>query len=133
MLANVNLATDLEVVAEHGRIIVIGSRGKIELDPRLLMRNESLCTGVFLMKATEEEWREMGAEILRGVEGNWINPIVAQELPLSAAAEVTKVVQYLSLLNVPLKRNSNEKKVHQPFRALLFSSTGCIFPTNFQP
>lgn len=34
MLANVNLDRDLGIVATGGRIVVIGSRGRIEIDPR---------------------------------------------------------------------------------------------------
>lgn len=32
MLANVNLAADMDVVAREGRIVIIGSRGKIEIN-----------------------------------------------------------------------------------------------------
>ena len=38
MLANVNLAKDLGVVAQNGRVVVIGSRGPVEIDPRLTMQ-----------------------------------------------------------------------------------------------
>jgi hypothetical protein len=38
MLANVNLVRDLELIAKHGRIIVVGNRGALELNPRLIMR-----------------------------------------------------------------------------------------------
>ncbi len=34
MLANVNLVRDLELIAKHGRIIVVGNRGALELNPR---------------------------------------------------------------------------------------------------
>ena len=34
MLANVNLGRDLEVLAQNGRVVVIGSRGPVEIDPQ---------------------------------------------------------------------------------------------------
>ncbi len=34
MLANVNLDKDLKLLAENGRVAVIGNRGRIEIDPR---------------------------------------------------------------------------------------------------
>src|SRR5689334_14798875 len=34
MLANVNLDNDLDLLALHGRVVVIGNRGRIEIDPR---------------------------------------------------------------------------------------------------
>ncbi|XP_055342733.1 quinone oxidoreductase-like [Paramacrobiotus metropolitanus] len=92
MLANVNLATDMDIVAERGRIVVIGSRGKIEIDPRAIMQKESLCTAVALMKSTDQEWQEMGATVLQGIEAGWINPIVDEEYPLDKAGEAHKAV-----------------------------------------
>src|SRR5437660_12882185 len=41
MLANVNLGRDLEILAKRGRVVVIGSRGKVEIDPRATMSRDS--------------------------------------------------------------------------------------------
>ena len=48
MLANVNLASDLKIVAREGRIVVIGSRGPIEIDPRDAMSKDAAILGVLL-------------------------------------------------------------------------------------
>ena len=37
MLANVNLASDMKMIAKRGRIAVIGSRNEIVVNPRDLM------------------------------------------------------------------------------------------------
>ena len=37
MLANVNLDHDLTVIAPGGRIVVIGNRGRVEIDARKIM------------------------------------------------------------------------------------------------
>src|SRR3954471_3771967 len=41
MLANVNLDKDLTVLAKYGRVVVIGSRGRVEIDPRGAMPKEA--------------------------------------------------------------------------------------------
>src|SRR4029077_15397186 len=46
MLANVNLAKDLQVLAKRGRIAVIGNRGSIEINPRDLMKAHGAILGV---------------------------------------------------------------------------------------
>ena len=40
MLANVNLDHDLTVVAPSGRIVVIGNRGRVEIDARKIMTKD---------------------------------------------------------------------------------------------
>ena len=40
MLANVNLAADMDLAAKFGRIIVIGNRGEITVNPRVAMMKE---------------------------------------------------------------------------------------------
>src|SRR2546425_6547011 len=48
MLANVNLAKDLDIVAMHGRIVVIGNRGTIAINPRGAMNKNAAIIGVAL-------------------------------------------------------------------------------------
>ena len=48
MLANVNLAKDLSVLAKFGRVVVIGSRGPIEIDPRETMSRDADIRGMTL-------------------------------------------------------------------------------------
>src|SRR5262249_5756851 len=52
MLANVNLAKDLTMLARGGRIVVIGNRGTIEINPRDTMAREASIIGMTLMNAT---------------------------------------------------------------------------------
>ncbi|MDB5325266.1 MAG: Zn-dependent oxidoreductase, NADPH:quinone reductase, partial [Phycisphaerales bacterium] len=46
MAAHVNLDKDLAVIGRGGRVVVIGSRGPVQIDPRQLMVKEPLVTGV---------------------------------------------------------------------------------------
>ena len=54
MLANVNLNNDLQILRwKKGRVVVIGNRGTIEVNPRLLMAKETSVTGVTLFTSDE--------------------------------------------------------------------------------
>jgi NADPH:quinone reductase len=98
MLANVNLAKDLGVLATHGRVVVIGNRGKIEIDPRETMARETTILGMTLFNASEEELRSMHAAFYAGLENCTLRPVVSRELPLAAAAEAHHLVMEKSTL-----------------------------------
>ncbi|GFS25968.1 quinone oxidoreductase [Elysia marginata] len=53
MLANVNLQTDLELLNVRGRVLVIGCRGNVEINPRLAMGREASITGIALFASTD--------------------------------------------------------------------------------
>ena len=57
MLANVNLAHDVELIAPRGRIVVVGSRGSLDFTPRLLMAKDATVLGMTLPSMTADEWR----------------------------------------------------------------------------
>ncbi len=86
MLANVNLGQDLGALAKGGRVVVVGSRGRVELDPRDAMTQESVIMGMTLFNATEKELRSMHAAFAAGLENGTLRPVVSRELPLSEAA-----------------------------------------------
>ena len=87
MLANVNLATDLRLLAQYGRVIVIGNRGEIMINPRELMSRRAMVRGFTLWAATEAETTEIYAGIDAGLENSTLRPIVGKELPLQDAPQ----------------------------------------------
>jgi len=87
MLANVNLATDLKLLALRGRTIVIGNRGEITINPRELMSRRASIRAFTLWAATESETAEIHAAIAAGLENSTLRPIVGKELPLKDAAK----------------------------------------------
>lgn len=93
MLANVNLGEDPSVLAPGGRIVVIGSRGRTEVDPRGLMAGEREILGMMLAAATEGELTEIHAAVGAGLESGALNPVVAEEFPLAEAAEAHRLVE----------------------------------------
>jgi NADPH2:quinone reductase len=86
MLANVNLDRDLDLLAPRGRVVVIGSRGRVEIDPRKAMGKDAAILGMLLFNATPEELREVHAGLAAGLENGSLAPVIARELPLAEAA-----------------------------------------------
>ena len=92
MLANVNLAKDLTLLAPGGRVVVIGNRGTIEINPRDAMAREASILGLTLWAATDADLREIHAATIAGLECGSIRPIVRQELPLAEAPRAHQLV-----------------------------------------
>jgi len=85
MLANVNLAKDLTLLALRGRVVVIGNRGSIEINPRATMQRDLSILGLTLMNATKEELVGIHAALIAGLESGTLNPVVGREMPLADA------------------------------------------------
>lgn len=90
MLANVNLGLDLKALAKGGRVLIIGSRGKVEVDPRDLMSREAAVLGVYTM--TKEGKKSAQCAILAGLENRSLRPIVGKEMPLKEAPRSHKEI-----------------------------------------
>jgi NADPH2:quinone reductase len=85
MLANVNLARDLTLLALRGRVAVIGNRGSIEINPRAAMQRDLSILGLTLTNATREELVGIHAALVAGLESGTLNPVVGREMPLAEA------------------------------------------------
>lgn len=92
MLANVNLASDLTVLAKLGRVIVVGSRGPIEINPRDTMTRDADIRGMTLMNATDEDVQGIHAAIVAGLENGTLRPVVGKRMPLADAARAHSAV-----------------------------------------
>lgn len=87
MLANVNLDHDLTVVAPGGRVVVIGNRGRVEIDARKIMSKDCAVYGLALWGIPGDEIRRAHAAIIAGLESGALNPVVGREMPLAEAAQ----------------------------------------------
>ena len=87
LLADVNLDRDLEILATRGRVVVIGSRGTVTIDPRRTMMQESDIRGMTVFGATDQEFREIHAAVGAGLANGTLKPVVGRELPLAEAAQ----------------------------------------------
>jgi NADPH2:quinone reductase len=92
MLANVNLQKDLDMVARFGRIVVIGNRGTIEINPRGAMAKDAAIIGLVLWNATPPEMASILTALTAGLANGTLKPVVGRELPLPEAAAAHKAV-----------------------------------------
>jgi NADPH2:quinone reductase len=92
MLANVNLAKDLGIVAMHGRIVVIGNRGSIEINPRSAMNKNAAIIGMALFHASPAQLAAIHAALVEGLGNGTLRPVVAQEIPLAQAPRAHEAV-----------------------------------------
>jgi NADPH:quinone reductase len=92
MLANINLGEDLRLLAHSGRVVVIGSRGSVEINPREAMIKDADIRGMMFSNATAEElaaiYKELGEQLAAGR----ISPVIGREIPLAEAAESHRAV-----------------------------------------
>lgn len=86
MLANKNLAADLGLLAKRGRVVVVGNRGTIEINPRDTMSREADIRGMTLFAASELEVREMRAALGAGLESGTLRPVITRRIPLAEAS-----------------------------------------------
>jgi NADPH2:quinone reductase len=85
MLANINLEKDLRILAMHGRIVVIGSRGRIEIDPRDAMIRDASILGMLLFNMTPQEAAPIHLALFAGLENGTIRPVIGKQIPLAEA------------------------------------------------
>jgi NADPH:quinone reductase len=92
MLADVNLAADLRVAARFGRIVVVGSRGSVAIEPRAAMGKDLTVLGMSLFNVPAEDLASIHAEIVKGLEAGILRPVVRCELPLEEAPRAHAMV-----------------------------------------
>jgi NADPH2:quinone reductase len=92
ILANVNLQKDLDVVALRGRIVVIGNRGTVEINPRGAMNKNATILGMALNHATPTQVVAIHAALGEGLRNGTLRPVIAEELPLAQAPRSHEVV-----------------------------------------
>ena len=86
MLVNVNLGHDLTLLARRGRVVIIGSRGRVELDPREAMGRDAAILGMSLFNIAPQELARAHAALAAGLAQGTLRPVVSRELGLAAAA-----------------------------------------------
>lgn len=92
MLANVNLASDTKLLANNGRVIVIGSRGEATINPRELMSRRASIRAFTLWAITAAEEADIHAGLFAGFENGTLRPVVGKVMPLAEAARAHKEV-----------------------------------------
>jgi NADPH2:quinone reductase len=105
LLANVNLGKDLELLSRGGRVVIVGSRGPVEINPRDAMVREAAILGMLLFNASERELFGIHAALNAGLANGTLCPVVGKELPLAQAStahrEVVESASYGKIVLVP--------------------------------
>ena len=92
MLANINLGNDLKILAKDGRVVIIGSRGPVEINPRDAMGRNASILGMLVTAASEREVFSIHAAIRAGLENDILLPVVGRELTLVEASRAHRLL-----------------------------------------
>jgi NADPH:quinone reductase len=92
MIANVNLSQDTRLLANSGRVVVIGSRGEVTINPRELMGRRASIRAFTLWGITPEEEADIHAGLFAGLESGALRPMVGKELPIAEATRAHKEI-----------------------------------------
>lgn len=91
-LANENLATDLELIAEYGKIIIVGNRGEITINPRVIMQKECDVTGMVLFNLADDMHHVLMTSVAMLLNANKLTPIVGHSYALADAGKAFDAV-----------------------------------------
>lgn len=92
MLANINLGSDLKLLASAGRVIVIGSRGDVTITPRDLMARQASVIGMIVWNTPEADVLSIHAALKAGLKNGTLRPKVGLELPLASAEKAHRKI-----------------------------------------
>lgn len=92
MLANANLDRDLQMLAACGRVVVVGNRGRVEINPRDLMQREADVRGVMLTMATPQERQGIHAGLQAALRAGTLAPVIHRRFALEDAAQAHAAV-----------------------------------------
>ncbi len=92
MAAHVNLDHDLTLLAKSGRVVIIGSRGRVEIDPRGTMGREASIHGMLLFNVSPAELAATHAALVAGLENGTLKPVVGHEFALEDAPKAHEMV-----------------------------------------
>jgi NADPH2:quinone reductase len=80
------------MIALRGRVVIVGNRGALELNPRSIMSKDAVVSGFTNWNATPNELVIAHAAIVAGLERCSYNPQVGQEMPLAEAPRAHEAV-----------------------------------------
>jgi NADPH2:quinone reductase len=111
MLANVNLGNDLTILAKGGRVVIIGSRGRAEINPRDTMQRDADVRGMILPNTPPTQMVSIHAALVAGLENGTLRPVIGKEFPLAEAAEAHRAVMESGALGkIVLMLGKSEKE-----------------------
>jgi NADPH2:quinone reductase len=85
MLANVNLGRNLPLLAQNGCVVVVGSRGPVQILPRDLMQREADIRGAMILHAPSGVQARIHSDMLSGLTEGSLKPVLRAVFPLAEA------------------------------------------------
>ena len=71
----------------RGRIVVIGNRGRVEIDARQAMGKDATILGMTLFNISDPDMASINAYMVAGLANGTLKPVVGREFPLADAAQ----------------------------------------------
>ena len=92
MATHINLDKDLGLIATRGRIVVIGNRGRVEIDARQAMGKDGAILGMTLFNISDADMASINSYVVAGLANGTLKPVVGKEFPLADAAKAQDAV-----------------------------------------
>lgn len=92
MLANVNLASDLALLAPRGRIVIVGNRGEVTINPRAAMGKDATILGMSLFNITPDELAHAQQGVCAAAQRGVLRPSIRAAMPLDRAPDAHALV-----------------------------------------
>lgn len=92
MAAHVNLDKDLGMLTKNGRVVVIGNRGRVEIDARQTMARDAAILGMTLFNTAPADLQAIHDALVRGLASGALKPVVGREFPLADAPKAHEAV-----------------------------------------
>jgi NADPH:quinone reductase len=92
MAAHLNLGKDLTILAPRGRVVVIGNRGRVEIDARDTMSRDADIRGMVLPNTPANELASLHAALVSGLSDGSLHPVIGKELSLAEAPQAHRLV-----------------------------------------
>ena len=73
-------------------MVVVGNRGRTEIDARQAMGRDAAILGMTLFNANDADLAEIHAALLAGLSNGTLNPEIAREIPLADASKAHEAV-----------------------------------------
>jgi NADPH2:quinone reductase len=105
MLAKENLGDDLKILASGGRVVVIGTRGTVTIDPRDTIAKETSILGMYIWNASDQDTASIHAALGAGLANATLRPIIGKTMSLSEAPrahhEILETKAYGKIVLIP--------------------------------